>query len=146
MPPDAEAPASLASPDCAATIDLECLTSPLHRGVVHCMRDIAVGGSELCQKVMPKDDAPAVGGVRRLAFVHDEVLTPIELLHQNREVETGGPCTDARDVHTWSDNWRFGDFAAPKKPSAGSALSSKRTMRLTVERIKVFAREIGMRS
>jgi hypothetical protein len=58
-----------------------------------------VGRDEVRERLVGEYDAPTERVVRPVAFDDDDAVRRILLLHQQGEVQAGGPAADADDVH-----------------------------------------------
>lgn len=98
VPADAEALVALLPGSTVAHVGDSVV--PGHRGVTDGPRGLGVVLVELVEQSAPVGDAPAVGRARRVALVHGDVVGRILQLHQDREIQAGGPASDTSDLHT----------------------------------------------
>jgi hypothetical protein len=94
-----EAPAADSVPvardvDRRPALDGEELTVPAKRVGADLPGGLGVAGAELVDEVVPEHNAPPVGHSTRVAFEDGELVVPVPP-HQDREVQAGGPATDA---------------------------------------------------
>jgi len=58
-----------------------------------------VGRLQVGQRLVGQHHAPAEGVERSVALDHRDAVGGVLLLHQQGEIETGGPAANAEDVH-----------------------------------------------
>ena len=68
-----------------------------------CARDLGlglrVGAGQILERPIGEDDAPAEGVGGPVALEDRDFVAPVLLLHQDREVEAGGPAADDGNPH-----------------------------------------------
>src|SRR5467141_3913798 len=96
---------------------------------------IGIGGLEKRERPIRQDDSPAVGCIRGILFVHDDVMRWVLLLHQQGKIEAARSATDNINIHDSA-------FATqPCTKSAGGS-SDESAVRTSLSRISARGRRL----
>jgi CRP-like cAMP-binding protein len=72
---------------------------PVAEGIENLAVGLRIGGLEIAQRLIRKYDTPAEGVVRPIALDDRDIVSRIDPLHEQRQVEHGGTSSDADDTH-----------------------------------------------
>ncbi len=83
--------------------------APADRVLLDDARRLRIPLVQFVEETPPVRHPPSVGRTGRVPFMDRDVVVRVLKLHQDREVQTGGPTADAGDLHTHTPLFAQGD-------------------------------------
>src|SRR5262249_27908533 len=83
----------------APALDADLDIVPMIEGILDRVRRLQIAAPHVLHGGIGEDDAPAEGVVGAVASDDPDLVARIELLHQQGEIEAGGPAANACDSH-----------------------------------------------
>ena len=72
---------------------------PVIKGTENFASSRFIGANEVAQSGIRENNAPTKGVIRLVALDHGDVVRGVEFFHQQGEIQSGWPATDAYDLH-----------------------------------------------